>query len=134
MTNIGISLDKVKLFTFQCSAVQCSIQEIARQNRLPCLAVVDTGGAFLPLQADIFLQVLMLLFSFSPFLLFSFSPFLLCSSAPMLLCYYAPLLLFYTYPLLLLLFIHFPGRTDIWKPGHHEQPGHTAGVRVTSQC
>ena len=32
--------------------MQCSIQEIARQNRLPCLAVVDTGGAFLPLQAE----------------------------------------------------------------------------------
>jgi len=35
---------------------QLRIQEIARQNRLPCLAVVDTGGAFLPLQADIFIQ------------------------------------------------------------------------------
>jgi len=35
---------------------QLRIQEIARQNRLPCLGVVDTGGAFLPLQADIFLQ------------------------------------------------------------------------------
>ena len=26
-------------------------QEIARQNRLPCLYLVDSGGAFLPLQA-----------------------------------------------------------------------------------
>ena len=32
------------------------MQEIARQNRLPVLAVVDTGGAFLPLQKDIFLK------------------------------------------------------------------------------
>merc|ERR1719400_2708474 len=35
---------------------QLRIQEIARQNRLPVLAVVDTGGAFLPLQKDIFLK------------------------------------------------------------------------------
>jgi len=35
---------------------QLRLQEIARQNRLPVLAVVDTGGAFLPLQKDIFLQ------------------------------------------------------------------------------
>lgn len=35
---------------------QLRLQEIARQNRLPCLAVVDTGGAFLPLQSEIFLQ------------------------------------------------------------------------------
>merc|ERR1719474_1225255 len=35
---------------------QLRIQEIAEQNRLPCLQVVDTGGAFLPLQADIFLR------------------------------------------------------------------------------
>ena len=35
---------------------QLRLQEIAKKNRLPCLAVVDTGGAFLPLQADIFLQ------------------------------------------------------------------------------
>jgi len=35
---------------------QLRIQEIARQNRLPCLQVVDTGGAFLPLQKDIFLK------------------------------------------------------------------------------
>merc|ERR1719400_1246724 len=35
---------------------QLRLQEIARQNRLPVLAVVDTGGAFLPLQKDIFLK------------------------------------------------------------------------------
>eukprot|EP00092_Neocalanus_flemingeri_P035845 GFUD01039025.1.p1 GENE.GFUD01039025.1~~GFUD01039025.1.p1 ORF type:complete len:550 (-),score=189.29 GFUD01039025.1:85-1734(-) len=35
---------------------QLRLQEIAKRNRIPCLAVVDTGGAFLPLQADIFLQ------------------------------------------------------------------------------
>merc|ERR1719427_268116 len=35
---------------------QLRIQEIARRHRLPCLQVVDTGGAFLPLQADIFLK------------------------------------------------------------------------------
>jgi acetyl-CoA carboxylase carboxyltransferase component len=29
-------------------------QAIAEQNRLPCLYLVDSGGAFLPLQADVF--------------------------------------------------------------------------------
>ncbi|KAF4027801.1 Carboxyl transferase domain [Phytophthora infestans] len=29
-------------------------QEIAQENRLPCVYLVDSGGAFLPLQADIF--------------------------------------------------------------------------------
>src|SRR5438128_6298633 len=29
-------------------------QEIARENHLPCVYVVDSGGAFLPLQDDIF--------------------------------------------------------------------------------
>jgi acetyl-CoA carboxylase carboxyltransferase component len=29
-------------------------QEIAEQNHLPCIYVVDSGGAFLPLQADVF--------------------------------------------------------------------------------
>jgi acetyl-CoA carboxylase carboxyltransferase component len=29
-------------------------QEIAFQNRLPCLYLVDSGGAFLPLQSDVF--------------------------------------------------------------------------------
>ena len=29
-------------------------QEIAFENRLPCLYLVDSGGAFLPLQADVF--------------------------------------------------------------------------------
>jgi acetyl-CoA carboxylase carboxyltransferase component len=29
-------------------------QELARQNRLPCLYLVDSGGAFLPLQAEVF--------------------------------------------------------------------------------
>ena len=29
-------------------------QEVARQNRLPCVYLVDSGGAFLPLQADVF--------------------------------------------------------------------------------
>ncbi len=29
-------------------------QEIARENGLPCIYLVDSGGAFLPLQADIF--------------------------------------------------------------------------------
>src|SRR4029079_15816163 len=29
-------------------------QEIALQNNLPCLYLVDSGGAFLPLQADVF--------------------------------------------------------------------------------
>ena len=29
-------------------------QEIARTNRLPCVYLVDSGGAFLPLQADVF--------------------------------------------------------------------------------
>jgi acetyl-CoA carboxylase carboxyltransferase component len=29
-------------------------QEVAQQNRLPCVYLVDSGGAFLPLQADVF--------------------------------------------------------------------------------
>jgi len=29
-------------------------QEVARQNHLPCVYLVDSGGAFLPLQADVF--------------------------------------------------------------------------------
>jgi acetyl-CoA carboxylase carboxyltransferase component len=29
-------------------------QEIAMQNRLPCVYLVDSGGAFLPLQAEVF--------------------------------------------------------------------------------
>src|SRR5437870_6856013 len=29
-------------------------QELAEQNRLPCVYLVDSGGAFLPLQADVF--------------------------------------------------------------------------------
>jgi 3-methylcrotonyl-CoA carboxylase beta subunit/propionyl-CoA carboxylase len=29
-------------------------QEVAFQNRLPCIYLVDSGGAFLPLQADVF--------------------------------------------------------------------------------
>jgi acetyl-CoA carboxylase carboxyltransferase component len=29
-------------------------QEVADQNRLPCIYLVDSGGAFLPLQADVF--------------------------------------------------------------------------------
>jgi 3-methylcrotonyl-CoA carboxylase beta subunit len=29
-------------------------QEIATENRLPCISLVDSGGAFLPLQADVF--------------------------------------------------------------------------------
>src|SRR5712691_9298436 len=29
-------------------------QEIAAQNRLPCVYLVDSGGAFLPLQAEVF--------------------------------------------------------------------------------
>ena len=33
---------------------QLRAQEIARQNRLPCYYIVDSAGAFLPLQADIF--------------------------------------------------------------------------------
>ncbi|XP_076440810.1 uncharacterized protein LOC143280133 [Babylonia areolata] len=33
---------------------QLRAQEIAQQNRLPCIYVVDSGGAFLPLQSDIF--------------------------------------------------------------------------------
>src|SRR5579864_3060185 len=30
------------------------LQEIAEQNHLPCVYMVDSGGAFLPLQADVF--------------------------------------------------------------------------------
>src|SRR5512141_756821 len=30
------------------------LQEVALENRLPCVYLVDSGGAFLPLQADVF--------------------------------------------------------------------------------
>src|SRR5215813_5494648 len=33
---------------------QVRAQEIAQQNRLPCVYLVDSGGAFLPLQAEVF--------------------------------------------------------------------------------
>jgi 3-methylcrotonyl-CoA carboxylase beta subunit len=29
-------------------------QEISEQNRMPCIYLVDSGGAFLPLQSEIF--------------------------------------------------------------------------------
>src|SRR5205807_4027007 len=29
-------------------------QEVAEQNALPCIYLVDSGGAFLPLQAEVF--------------------------------------------------------------------------------
>ena len=29
-------------------------QEVARENRLPCIYLVDSGGAFLPLQDEVF--------------------------------------------------------------------------------
>jgi len=29
-------------------------QEIAEQNHLPCIYLVDSGGAFLPLQSDVY--------------------------------------------------------------------------------
>src|SRR5207253_9065692 len=29
-------------------------QAVAEENRLPCIYLVDSGGAFLPLQADVF--------------------------------------------------------------------------------
>ena len=29
-------------------------QEVAEQNHLPCIYLVDSGGAFLPLQAEVF--------------------------------------------------------------------------------
>ena len=32
-------------------------QEIARKNRLPCIYLVDSGGAFLPMQDEIFPDV-----------------------------------------------------------------------------
>src|SRR5437762_1588477 len=30
------------------------LQEVAEENRLPCIYLVDSGGAFLPLQAEVF--------------------------------------------------------------------------------
>uniref|UniRef100_A0A1X7VUJ9 methylcrotonoyl-CoA carboxylase n=1 Tax=Amphimedon queenslandica TaxID=400682 RepID=A0A1X7VUJ9_AMPQE len=33
---------------------QLRVHEIAMENRLPCIYLVDSGGAFLPLQADIY--------------------------------------------------------------------------------
>ena len=35
-------------------------QEIAEHNQLPCVYLVDSGGAYLPLQADVFLTVIIL--------------------------------------------------------------------------
>ena len=32
-------------------------QEIARKNKLPCIYLVDSGGAFLPMQDEIFPDV-----------------------------------------------------------------------------
>lgn len=29
-------------------------QEVAKENRLPCIYMVDSGGAFLPKQAEVF--------------------------------------------------------------------------------
>ena len=29
-------------------------QEVARANRLPCIYLVDSGGAFLPMQDEVF--------------------------------------------------------------------------------
>ena len=36
---------------------QLRAQEIALQNRLPCVYLVDSGGAFLPLQVRIYSNV-----------------------------------------------------------------------------
>ena len=33
---------------------QLRAQEIAQENCLPCIYVIDSGGAFLPLQSEIF--------------------------------------------------------------------------------
>ena len=30
------------------------VQEVAHENRLPCIYMVDSGGAFLPKQAEVF--------------------------------------------------------------------------------
>jgi len=32
------------------------MQEIAEQNNLPCVYLIDSGGAFLPLQSEIFVE------------------------------------------------------------------------------
>lgn len=37
---------------------QLRAQEVAIQNRLPCVYLVDSGGAFLPLQVDTCTQTL----------------------------------------------------------------------------
>ena len=61
--------DNTKLWLVDTQLYLCMIvlvtknlrmQAIARQNRLPCLQIVDTGGAFLPLQADLFLRSVIL--------------------------------------------------------------------------
>lgn len=46
----------VKAGTYYPITVQKHLraQEIARENRLPCIYLVDSGGANLPRQADIF--------------------------------------------------------------------------------
>src|SRR5271154_3688053 len=54
---VGIANDAtVKGGTYYPMTVkkQLRAQEIALQNRLPCIFLVDSGGAFLPYQADIF--------------------------------------------------------------------------------
>ena len=32
------------------------MQEIAVENNLPCVYLIDSGGAFLPMQAEIFVE------------------------------------------------------------------------------
>ena len=38
---------------------QLRAQEIAEQNRLPCVYIIDSGGAFLPLQVQPFVSSFM---------------------------------------------------------------------------
>ena len=45
---------------------QLRAQEIAQQNRLPCIYVVDSGGAFLPLQ--VMLIIIIVVIPVAPYL------------------------------------------------------------------
>src|SRR5918995_6796236 len=50
------AIDTVKGGTYYPMTVKKHLraQEVARENRLPCVYLVDSGGAFLPLQDEVF--------------------------------------------------------------------------------
>ena len=50
----GLSLDSTWASTLSLLQKHLRLQEIAQQCRLPCIYFVDSGGANLPRQADVF--------------------------------------------------------------------------------